>query len=123
MKQPLTRLTPYLFVLPAVLVMLVASLYPLLQAVRLAFYNWSSGTPWSQATFAGTKYFTQMFSDPAVLDSLKVTLVFAATVVTIEMLLGLVLALALEKPMRGLVIFRTLFILPVMIAPIVVGLT
>jgi multiple sugar transport system permease protein len=123
LKQPLTRLTPYLFLLPAVVVMLAACFYPLLQAVRLMFFNWSSGTPWSEATFAGTKWIERLFGDPAVLESLKVTLVFAATVVSLEMIFGLVLALALEKPMRGLSLFRSFFILPMMVAPIVVGLT
>ena len=122
-KQPLTRLTPWLFVLPATIIMAVACLYPVLQALRLSFYNWSIGTPWTEAAFAGAQYFSRLVGDPAVRSSLLTTLLFAATVVIAEMILGLVLALALEKPMRGLVLFRSIFILPMMIAPIVVGLT
>ncbi|CAM4019727.1 carbohydrate ABC transporter permease [Deinococcus marmoris] len=122
-KQPLTRLTPWLFVLPATLIMVVACLYPVLQALRLSFYNWSIGTPWTEAVFTGAQYFGRLAQDPAVRSSLLTTLLFAATVVIAEMILGLVLALALEKPMRGLTLFRTVFILPMMIAPIVVGLT
>jgi multiple sugar transport system permease protein len=51
------------------------------------------------------------------------TLMFAAVCVTAEMLLGIALALALEGDVRGMAFFRTLFILPMMIAPIAVGLT
>ena len=51
-----------------------------------------------------------------------VTVVFASSVVVLEMLLGLGLALMLERPIRGMSVFRTIFILPMMIAPIVVGL-
>ena len=122
-KQPLTRLTPWLFVLPATIIMAVACLYPVVQALRLSFYNWSIGTPWSDVTFAGAQYFVRLAQDSAVRSSLLITLLFAGTVVSAEMILGLVLALALEKPMRGLTLFRTVFILPMMIAPIVVGLT
>ena len=48
---------------------------------------------------------------------------FAAVCVVAEMVLGIALALALEGKVRGMAVFRTLFILPMMIAPIAVGLT
>jgi multiple sugar transport system permease protein len=48
---------------------------------------------------------------------------FAFVCVVAEMVLGIALALALEHPVRGMAFFRTLFILPMMIAPIAVGLT
>ena len=51
-----------------------------------------------------------------------VTMKFAAVIVVIEMGVGIGLALLLEKPFRGMSVFRTLFILPMMIAPICVGL-
>jgi multiple sugar transport system permease protein len=55
-------------------------------------------------------------------SSLWTTLLFAAVCVSAEMVLGIALALALEHPVRGMAIFRTIFILPMMIAPIAVGL-
>lgn len=55
-------------------------------------------------------------------SSLWTTLLFAAVCVSAEMVLGIALALALERPVRGTAFFRTLFILPMMIAPIAVGL-
>jgi multiple sugar transport system permease protein len=63
------------------------------------------------------------FQDPAVWRSLTTTLMFAAVCVVAEMALGIALALALEGDVRGMAFFRTLFILPMMIAPIAVGLT
>jgi multiple sugar transport system permease protein len=55
-------------------------------------------------------------------SSLRTTLLFAAVCVSAEMALGIALALALEHKVRGMAFFRTLFILPMMIAPIAVGL-
>jgi multiple sugar transport system permease protein len=54
---------------------------------------------------------------------LVTTLIFAAACVVAEMTLGIALALALEGELRAMAFFRTLFILPMMIAPIAVGLT
>ena len=107
--------------------MAVACLYPVLSALRLGFYDWSMGTPWSSATYQGFDAFIRAFTDPAVWRSLYTTLVFAFVCVSAEMVLGIALALALEerkqKPLKGMMAFRTLFILPMMIAPIAVGLT
>jgi len=113
----------WLFVAPAVLIMVVACLYPVLSAVRLGFYDWSMGTPWSEARWTGWTAFRIAFTEPSVWRSLATTLEFAAVSVCAEMVLGVALALALEGNMRGMAFFRTLFILPMMVAPIAVGLT
>jgi multiple sugar transport system permease protein len=113
---------PALFVGPAVLVMAAACLYPVLSAFQLSLFDWSMGTPWSSAKFVGLDGFVSAFSNPRVWSSLWTTLLFAAVCVSAEMVLGIALALALEHPVRGMAVFRTLFILPMMIAPIAVGL-
>jgi multiple sugar transport system permease protein len=115
--------TAWFFVLPAVIIMLAACLYPVISAIRLGFYDWSLGTPWAQARWTGWTTFEIVFSDPAVWRSLWTTLKFAAVSVSAEMFLGIALALALEGNIRGMAFFRTLFILPMMVAPIAVGLT
>lgn len=122
MKHLLNRLSPYVFVGPAALVMAVACLYPVLTAGKLAFYDWSLGTAWDSAVYVGSAMFTAMLRDPAVFRSLVTTLLFAAIVVVCEMSLGICLALLLERPIRGMTVFRMFFILPMMVAPIVVGL-
>ncbi len=115
--------TAWLFVAPAVAVMAAACLYPVLSAVRLGFYEWSMGTPWADARYAGLTSFEIVFSDLSVWRSLWTTLEFAAIGVAAEMVLGIALALALEGNVRGMAFFRSLFILPMMVAPIAVGLT
>jgi ABC-type sugar transport system permease subunit len=80
------------------------------------------GTPWSDAKCVGLSIFASALSNPRVWSSLWTTMQFAYVAVTAEMVSGIALALALEHPVRGLAVFRTLFILPMMIAPIAVGL-
>ena len=116
------RWVPAFYVAPAVLVMAAACLYPVLSAFQLAGYDWSMGTPWSSARWVGLDNFVAAFGNPRVWSSLATTLVFAGVCVSAEMVLGIGLALALEHPVRGMALFRTLFILPMMIAPIAVGL-
>lgn len=114
---------PLVYIGPAAAVMAVACLLPLLLALELGFYDWSMGTPWSEARWVGLEAFVAAFRDPAVWRSLVTTLIFAGVCVAAEMVLGIALALALEGDLRGMAFFRTLFILPMMIAPIAVGLT
>ncbi len=113
---------PVLYLGPAVLIMLAACLYPVISAFQLGLFDWSMGTPWSEARWVGLNNFVSAFSNPRVWSSLWTTLLFAAVCVSAEMVLGIALALALERPVRGTAFFRTLFILPMMIAPIAVGL-
>ncbi len=120
MRSP--RWAPALFVGPAVLVMAAACLYPVVSAFQLAGYDWSMGTPWASARWVGWDNLVSAFGNPRVWSSLWTTLLFAGVCVSAEMLLGIALALALEHPVRGMAFFRTLFILPMMIAPIAVGL-
>ena len=102
--------------------MAAACLYPVLSAFQLGFFDWSLGTPWADARWVGLSNFAAAFSNPRVWSSLWTTLLFAGVCVSAEMVLGTLLALALERPVRGTAVFRTLFILPMMIAPIAVGL-
>jgi len=112
----------WVYIGPATAIMALACLYPVLSALQLGFYDWNMGTPWSAARWVGWDSFAAAFGNARVWSSLWTTLVFTVICVGAEMLLGVALALALEKPVRGTAVFRTMFILPMMIAPICVGL-
>ena len=115
-------LTPYLFIAPAVLVMAAGLVYPVVDAIYLSFFNWKIGTPFSTADNVGLSNYARMFTDPDVWESIWVTFRFGFWTISLEMFLGVSLALLLEKPIRGASIFRTIFILPLMVSPVVVGL-
>jgi len=118
----LARLTPYFYILPAVLVMLAGLAYPIASAIRLSFYDWSMGTDFDTARFVGFQSFVHMLQSVQVWTSMGITVAFVLIAVSAELVLGVALALFLEKPVRGMRFFRTIFILPMMIAPICVGL-
>jgi len=118
----LARLTPYLYILPAAAVMLAGLAWPIADAVRLSFYDWPLGTDWATARWVGLEAFADMLRSRQVWTSMGVTFAFVVIAVTCEMVLGIALALFLERPVRGMRLFRTVFVLPMMIAPICVGL-
>jgi multiple sugar transport system permease protein len=118
----LNRGTPYFFLAPAAIVLIFALLYPIGYLSVASFFNWRMGTPFSAAEYAGLGNYLWLLKDPNFHESFMVTITFASAVVCLEMLLGVGLALMLERPIRGMSVYRTIFILPMMIAPIVVGL-
>lgn len=127
MTQPtggarLARLVPYAYIAPALAIMLAALVLPIIDAARLGFYDWGMGTPWSSAKWIGWEAFAEVLDSRTAWISMGVTLAFVAAAVSAEMVLGVALALFLEKPVRGMRAFRTIFVLPMMIAPICVGL-
>lgn len=121
-KRLLNRATPYLFLLPALAFMGVGLFYPVCQSIVLSFHDWRLGDLPDGAVFSGWDNYKTLLSSANVYTSAQVTLTFAFAVVAIEVVLGVALALLLERPIRGMALFRTLFILPMMVAPVVVGL-
>ena len=115
-------LGPYFFILPAAAIMLGGLVYPVIQAFYLSFFDWKIGTSFEDAPYVGVRHFVRMVHDADVHESIWVTLKFGFWTILIEMVLGISLALLLEKPIRGASVFRTIFILPLMISPVVVGL-
>ena len=56
----LARLTPYVYILPAAVVMLAGLAWPIADAVRLSFYDWPLGTDWTSARWVGLEAFGDM---------------------------------------------------------------
>ena len=120
--QNLNRMTPYVLMAPAAIIMGLALLYPLAYMIYGSFRAWDPSQNISETEFVGLKNYITLFFDPAFRESLSVTLTFAFAVVTAELAIGVGLALLLDRNIRGMSVLRTLFILPMMIAPVVVGL-
>ena len=109
----------FLLLLPAVLVLLVFSLYPLLYSLYSSLWNYRFG---QFTTFAAFGNYEKMFTDGAFWGSIGTTLFFTAVVVPTELILGLGLALILIEDVRFRSFYRTVFIIPMVLAPVVVGI-
>ena len=118
----MNRATPYMFIAPAALIMALALFYPIGYMVWGSFREWDPSQSISETEFVGLQNYVRLWMDPSFWESFSVTLIFAFVVVTAEMIIGVGLALLLDRNIRGMSVLRTLFILPMMIAPVVVGL-
>jgi multiple sugar transport system permease protein len=107
------RTLAYLLLAPTVTVLLALTIYPLIYSIKVSFQTGSGN-----ATFEN---FTRLFGDQFFLSALLHTFFYAAIALTIEFFLGLGLALVLNEKMRGRNAFRALFLLPMMLPPVVVG--
>ncbi|WP_257891144.1 carbohydrate ABC transporter permease [Gymnodinialimonas phycosphaerae] len=121
-RQNLNRLTPYLFVAPAALIIILALFYPIGYMVWGSFRSWDPSQSISETEFVGMANYVRLWMDASFWESFSVTLILAFTVVAAEMVISVGLALLLDRNIRGMSVLRTLFILPMMIAPVVVGL-
>ncbi len=110
----------WLLVSPAVLIVLALTIFPLAFSVWVAFvqYDFTLGPehPW-----VGLDNFTENWKDPVWRASLWRTVWFSVTMVTIELVLGMLLALAMLRPFKARRVFMTLFVIPLFISPVVVG--
>jgi multiple sugar transport system permease protein len=108
--------------LPLLLFVAAIAIYPLLFSLRISFFKYRLTDPNQVQTFVGLDNYVRAFQDPIVLTSLRVTLLYVAGTVLVELVLGLGLALLLAsegKLIRGA---RSLLLLPMALPPLVVGL-
>ncbi|MGD8908038.1 MAG: sugar ABC transporter permease [Chromatiales bacterium] len=97
---------------PALLGLLLFLLLPFLLALLFAFTNLRLGSP-LPLEFIGFKQFALILADAGFLRALANNLLFALVVVPLQTALALGLALLLDQGLRGTVIYRTLFFMPV----------
>ncbi len=106
------RRQAWFFAAPALLGLLLFVALPFLLAIVLAFTNLRLGSP-LPLEFVGIEQFRRIFADPAFLRALLNNALFALVVVPLQAVLALILALLLNRKLKGLVLFRTLFFMPV----------
>src|SRR5437867_341801 len=107
---------PYLLIAPTVGVLVALSIYPLFYAVKVSLQTGSGAAArWSLANFA------RLATDNFFLAALAHTFIYAVAALTFEFLLGLGLAVLLDKPLRGRSLFRGALLIPMMLPPVVVG--
>ena len=108
----------WLFVGPAIVWILLFTLFPLLYAIRTSFYAFRSG---KMLRWVGMDNFRHLFEDEALMADLRRTVTYVIVVVVVEMTLGFALALLFNREMRGVSSLRTIMLLPLFASPIALG--
>lgn len=111
-------LTPYLFLTPALLGIAVFVLYPMAAVIYYSFTDYNIITP---AVWVGLKNYQHLFHDTVFLKALSHSLIYLL-VTPIIIVLSIILAIVVNRPLRGISFFRALYYLPVISGTIAVGL-
>jgi trehalose/maltose transport system permease protein len=103
------RRTAYYMVLPALLIILVVAFFPILQAINLSLRQ---ATVAVTGPFVGLENYVEMFQNPDFLEGFMNTIIFTAGSVFFEFLIGLVIALAINRAFRGRGLVRAAVLVP-----------
>jgi multiple sugar transport system permease protein len=111
----------FLITTPALLLMFLIFVFPLLFSAYTSLHDFNITRP-DRTQFVGLGNFGDLLSDPEFHRALGNTLTYVFVAVPIEFALGLLLAMALATITRGRGMFRTLLVIPQMLAPAVMAL-
>ncbi len=109
----------YLVIGPAVLVLLLIGIYPLIYTLIVSFQNITMMA--EDTSFSGLKNYAKLFHDARLWGAIGHTALFTAIALPIELALGMAMALLFLDRMPGRQIFIALLVLPTVISPIVAG--
>ena len=110
-----------LFILPFVATAVVFMVFPVAEAVRMAFFHIDPLNPAAQR-FAGLDNFRTLFADALFWKSFRNAAVWTGTSIVLQTVLGVALALLLHLPLRGISIFRGLLLFPYIVPTVVIAL-
>ncbi len=111
--------SPYLFMLPVLIIYLSVIVFPVFYSLWISFH---SGTGIGTMDFVGLANYKQLVQDKVFWMSLKHTVVWIALTICVTMTVSLALAVLLNNKFHGRTFFRALFYFPSVIAMVAVGI-
>lgn len=108
----------YVFILPGMIWVLLFTIFPLFDSLRVSFYNWQIGIP---EQFIGFANYQSVFQDYQFWAALRITVLLAVAVVISTLVLGLGSALLLNSKIRGIRFFRGICALPLFTTAVALG--
>jgi len=110
-----------LFIAPALALLLFLSIWPLIRLVWLSFTDYSV-TRDVPASFIGFDNYVDVLTSPVAQKRAVTTMIFVVGAVGLQTLLGFAIAFLISRRIKGRGALTTLFLIPMMLSPIVVGL-
>ena len=107
--------------LPALIFIILMTQLPFAATLVISFMNWNAYYP-QERGFAGFDNFARVFTDTNTRNAVWVTILLTVSVVVVSLLLGLGIALLLDRKFRGRGVVRTLMITPFLIVPVAAAL-
>lgn len=120
MAKRTQAILPYALISPILIAILALGLYPFLYVIWLSFQMQTAST---KPVFVGLQNFYEIFLDSTFREVIGNTLVYVVSTVVTEFMIGLGLALLLNREFKGKRIIAPLIYLPMIVTPVAVGLT
>jgi multiple sugar transport system permease protein len=111
----------YYLILPVMVVLVLVNVYPLIYSLSISLTNFNLANPLKKA-FIGFQNYIQLFKDPFFYNASFNTAKFVILSIVVEFILGFLVSLLLYYLRNLGRIFLTIFLLPMMLTPIIVGL-
>ncbi|NMC11768.1 MAG: sugar ABC transporter permease [Chloroflexi bacterium] len=109
----------YLYIAPALIILGLTSVYPVIYSLVMSLFNWDWGL---KLDFIWFENYVMYLKDPVFWQVLGHTFYFTVGAVSVEILLGMALAIIVNRLSFGMGIIRTLLMLPLMVSGIIVAL-
>lgn len=111
-----------LLLAPAVAVLALTALYPILNSAVISLYSWNPLDPNRSTTWVGLENYRKVLGDTLFQASLWRTILFVTASVAIELVLGMLIALVLVGVFKAVGVVRTAIFVPLMLTPVVAGI-
>lgn len=113
--------TPFLFISPALFILLLVVVLPILYSFYISFFRYQLNAPQLGMRFAGLGNYANIARDQEMIQSAIWTVQFTLTAVSIELVLGMGMALLLHSSALGRFqnLFRGIFLLPILLSGVV----
>lgn len=108
------------FILPTMIGLIVLNIYPIIKTIYESFFK--TGDFGKGNIFVGLANYRRVLTDPEVWQSLLNTFKYAIVEVPFSLIIALVLAVLLNRKMKGRTIYRTIFFLPMVAAPAAIAM-
>ena len=115
------RHLPFALLIPSVVFIILVIGFPMLYSLYLSFTNFTLTSAGEYEFIGFRNYMTLLFDDPLFWKAFWRTVIFISLAVNIEFLIGLGIAQLMARAIRGQSLGRTLMMIPMMFAPILVG--
>ena len=103
------NILPYVFICPAVIFILAIFMYPLILTFKYSFSDTSMLS--NESSFVGIKNYISLFKNAEFIQSIKITALWTIMSLTLKIVLGTILALLLNRKVKGIKIYRVLILL------------
>lgn len=120
-REKRRKLIGLLFVLPGLISYFAWTLYPIFKSFIMSLFEWNIN-PAIPNKFIGLANYFELFQDPKFYTSLKNTMLYTAVTVPGQMILGFLVAILLNRKMKGQTLFRLLYYLPVVTSWVIVSI-